>query len=402
MKSTNIRYIPELDQLRGVAALLVLVFHAIASTEVVNRYLGTDARGVPIAENAAELIAANGFTGVALFFVISGFIFTWGALQADKFDLKGFFINRVLRIYPLYILLMMTALFLNYGQVTILHVVQYLAGFGNLSAAMTQFDVVLWTISVELQFYLIFPFLLLLLKKQGVKYLFGLIAVMAMLRLVARGTGMDLHNPVYWTLFGRLDQFLIGMILAWWVHKQGWLSGAVSSVRHRVPTLNLVAGLICTSSIFLALTRFYHEKGWKSGNSSLLIAWPSIEAGMWAVIGIFYVAIARRVPARVLRPLQYVGMISFSLYLLHYPILKAIYRSGLVINLPDHAFLSGLATTGLVLLPLSVAAATLTFYIIEKPPLALRRQYARPASREQRLETIYGLHMESDRPTTPP
>jgi peptidoglycan/LPS O-acetylase OafA/YrhL len=95
-------------------------------------------------------------------------------------------------------------------------------------------------------------------------------------------------------------------------------------------------------------------------------------------------------------------MISFSLYLLHYPILKAIYRSGLVINLPDHAFLSGLATTGLVLLPLSVAAATLTFYVIEKPPLALRRRYVQPVTRDQRLATLYGMHMESDRPTTTP
>jgi peptidoglycan/LPS O-acetylase OafA/YrhL len=380
-----------------VAALLVLVFHAIASTEVVNRYLGTDARSVPIADNAAELVVANGFTGVALFFVISGFIFTWGALQASRFEWKSFLLNRVLRIYPLYLLAVFATVTLAYGQVNLLQVFQYVIGFGNLSPSIGQFDVVLWTISVELQFYLLFPFLLLLLKRQGVRYLLGLIAIVIGLRLVARLSLHDIHNAVYWTMFGRLDQFLIGMVMAWWVHQRGWLSAAGRRLGS-LSTVHLIAGLICSSSILLALLRFYTEQGWKWGNSPILVAWPTVEATMWAAIGLFYVALARRIPARILWPLQFAGMVSYSLYLLHYPIIKALFRQDLLINIPGHAFASGLLTTAIIVIPVSLAAAALTFYVIEKPPLSLRRTYAPVKTREERLATLYGLHMEPDRP----
>jgi peptidoglycan/LPS O-acetylase OafA/YrhL len=394
LRSLNFKYIPELDQLRGAAALLVLFFHSIAATEVVGRFMGVDGRGVPLANNALKLIIANGFTGVALFFVISGFIFTWGALQVGKFDWKAFYTNRLLRIYPLYILLVLATVMMNYGSVSIVDVVGYLTGFGNLHPALGQFDVVLWTISVELQFYMLFPFLLMLLKRKGPWHLVGLIAIMIMLRTVARASDLSLTNPVYWTMLGRLDQFLVGMILAWLVQTRGWLAALQRSVSVASGwvTARLVAGLVLAGAAMVVAQQIYYDAGWKAGDGLINVAWPTIDAAMWALVAVFYVAVVRRFPRKLMIPLQFVGTISYSLYLLHYPIVKALYRQNIVPEIAGHHFLSGLLFATFVVLPVSIVAATITYYVIEKPPLDLRKRYAKPSTREQHLATIYGLH----------
>jgi peptidoglycan/LPS O-acetylase OafA/YrhL len=71
------------------------------------------------------------------------------------------------------------------------------------------------------------------------------------------------------------------------------------------------------------------------------------------------------------------GMISYSFYLLHYPILRALHHHpDLLIRWPGHDLASGILTATVIVLPLSIAAAMLVYFVIERPPLAMRRQYA--------------------------
>ncbi len=387
MRSLNIRYIPELDQLRGVAALLVLYFHALAANSVAPLYMGLTPAGIPLTDNILKLVITNGFTGVALFFVLSGFLFTWGGLQSDHFDWRKFFINRILRIFPLYLLLIIVAFSLNRGGFSFIHFIQYVTGFGNMSPPAGDFDVVLWTISVELQFYMLFPFLLMLIKRKGVQYLLGLIALLISLRFFVRLDFISLADPVYWTMFGRLDQFLIGMIAAWYVHHKGWLGADVAarSMRQTVVSyLERASGLIVSLALLVGLLWLYTQFGSKWGGSYFHAVWPALEAVAWALVGLFYVGLVRLHRPKFMLVLQFVGMISYSLYMLHYPIIKALHKHAEWLpNIPDHRLLSGLLVVTVIVVPITLVISVLSYYVIEKPPLDLRQQYAAPL--KQRL-----------------
>jgi peptidoglycan/LPS O-acetylase OafA/YrhL len=367
LRSLNIKYIPELDQLRGIAALLVVFFHGVAG------YYLTSAAGLPVAGNLPRVVLLNAYAGVTLFFVISGFLFTWGALGVERIDWKQFFTNRALRILPMYLLMVAVAFSIARGNWSFGELVQDLAGLSNLHHAQSDFDIVIWTISVELQFYLLFPFLIFLLKQRGPRLMAGLISVMVMLRLIAYAGGVGLHDSIYYTLFGRLDQFLIGMLVAWWVFRRRWLTPGQPRTVH---TAWLLAGLTATVVLMVAVYGLYTHIGWKNNDTIVQVVWPDIEGAMWAAFGLLYVALVMRHRPRVLRAVEFAGVISYSIYLLHWPILKGIHHSNWVITWPGHLLVSGVITTAVIALPLVIGASILTYNVIEKPPLALRRRYA--------------------------
>jgi peptidoglycan/LPS O-acetylase OafA/YrhL len=190
---------------------------------------------------------------------------------------------------------------------------------------------------------------------------------------------LPLNDAVYWTLFGRTDQYLIGMALAWYVHHRGWLraDGMVKVGAHKLmASAKLAAGLAGVSVIMLGLLWLYTKVGWKYGESYLQVIWPTLEAAAWAAFGVFYVGLAMLHRSWFFKPIQFIGMISFSLYLLHYPIVKAFEQNPkLLIDIPGHLVTSGILSATLEILPVSILASLLTYYVIERPPLDLRKQY---------------------------
>lgn len=347
--------------------LLVFYFHFVAARGVAGYYFGTGELEAPIARSVFDVIIINGFTGVSLFFVLSGFIFTWGALQSDKINWKGFYINRILRILPLFLLVNLIAV--GFGGMPLAQLPQNLLGFGNFRLGYGNWDIVLWTISLEIQFYMLFPFLFTLMRKRGVIWIVGIIALMIGLRLAVRLDGAYLHDPVYWTMFGRIDQFLIGMVLAWVAKMMGWLNGGVYR-----PT-KLAAGLVASVTALIALQWIYLSSGWKYGESFLQIIWPTTEGLAWAAVGIFYVGLVRRLQPKWIGPLTFIGVISFSLYLLQYPIIKILQQAEWVVVLPNSKVAAGVISATFIALPITIIASTITYNLIEKPPLKLRKRY---------------------------
>ena len=214
--SRNIRYVPALDHLRAFAALLVLLYH---SAHVVSYHLlwhqpfafdHWPAAG----PNPFLAVIYEGHTGVALFMVLSGYLFTAGAAGRD-IRYGEFLRNRVLRIYPLLVVLIFVGVatypqrFTLTGFLQLILPLQNLPGSLNLGAFTSMF----WTIAVEFQFYLIFPFLHRIGLREGPRFLWGII----FLTIIARAGSVALGaNPreFYWSILGHLDQFLIGMIVA--------------------------------------------------------------------------------------------------------------------------------------------------------------------------------------------
>ncbi|HBE5703522.1 TPA: acyltransferase, partial [Escherichia coli] len=115
----------------------------------------------------------SGDTGVSLFLVLSGFLFTVISNCGNKhIDYKTFIFNRIVRIFPLFVLVWITSMSLARGTATFTDALSILF-FSNLqtSPLLTYFGQT-WTIAVELQFYLIFPLLVLFLKNSEFDILF--------------------------------------------------------------------------------------------------------------------------------------------------------------------------------------------------------------------------------------
>ncbi|HAP74742.1 MAG TPA: hypothetical protein DCR14_01505, partial [Acidimicrobiaceae bacterium] len=222
-RSKNVRYLPGVDHLRGVAALYIVVYHG---AQQLRGSVGA-AQLFPEAQHPGSAVLIEGHTAVSLFMVLSGFILTFGADRRDV-QYRGFITNRVLRVVPMYVLVLLIAAFTSPGDFSLgefLPFVFMLATPPFPAADMGVWSAVLWSVSVEFAFYLVFPFLLRFLQRYGVRYLLGLVLLLNALRLMASATNPDtVRDLSYWTIVGRLDQFLLGMAAAW-VLRRGWGGG---------------------------------------------------------------------------------------------------------------------------------------------------------------------------------
>lgn len=184
----------KIDVLRGISILLVLFHHFNIPYKLHDTFLGVDIFG----ESLSTLIARNGNYGVTMFFVISGFLITQHTLQRSaslaQINLKDFYIRRIARIMPCLVLLVAVVTILgSFGLKPFLNQapndieVSYgLTVFSAFSFWMNILIIqygwvnyalgVLWSLSVEEVFYLVFPMLCLLLGR-GKGFILFLLAV---------------------------------------------------------------------------------------------------------------------------------------------------------------------------------------------------------------------------------
>lgn len=195
------KYIPQLDGLRAIAILLVLCFHA----------------GIPHFK--------LGWTGVWLFFTLSGFLIT-GILIDNVSDLhyfKNFYSRRILRIFPVYYLCFAFALL--YGIFShhiikdagyyFLYAQNMLLGYTNFHPKFPGSLNHTWSLAVEEQFYLVWPFLISLLKDKR-KILHASIILFA-ISIVTKIILLLLYknSTIAWiTMPSNIDAFAIGAFLA--------------------------------------------------------------------------------------------------------------------------------------------------------------------------------------------
>src|SRR5690554_1280848 len=360
MRSTNIRYLPRLDHLRFLAALLVLAFHL---------YHYFFHSWQPNPEAALIGFIVEGHSGVALFFTLSGFLFMLIALQGP-IRYRQFMFNRVLRIAPLFLVVFYLAITLGRDEFQATDILYVL--FSNIGAPPTSDHFVTgaaWTISVEFTFYLIFPFLAAAFISQGWRYLLGVWCLLLLFKLVIHASVADPMHVFYSTLPGRLDQFLIGM------------AAGVLYAKYREPLarhgvlLFIGASLYCYSMLYL-LAR--HASTFSADrHEPLWIVWASLEAVGWALLIVGYLslpAVRGRLAEWVGAVLMHCGKISYSFYLLHASVLF-LWQEHLGVWLPTPWFATNFVANLLIVLLLCIAVASLSYACIERPFLAQRRRY---------------------------
>ncbi|WP_181952929.1 acyltransferase family protein [Achromobacter ruhlandii] len=356
-ESKNIAYSSRLDHLRFIAAALVVYYHS-----------HTDAFGLGRSSyNPLRAFIEQGHTGVALFMVLSGYLLTsigWGK-HLNYFE---FMRNRLLRIYPLYLLcviFMLTgwkdsytfeqALSLFFPFVNGLAHVQ-LPAFGHL-----------WTIAVELQFYMVFPFLLLFATKYGPRYLFGVLAIFLFFKYAYWSWNGTVTNAGYLTLLGRMDQFLVGMMLAIFA-KKFVKPGFTLSPLYFVLSVAVLGGVMAWFGGNGGLVG-------KLGSSIFMVFWFTIEALIWGVLILTYAHAKFSIPTPIDAPLARLGQLSFSMYCLHYVVIGVTKSLWAPTGMHQGSLGNLLVHVSMLTIPAVVAVCMVTYGVIEEPFLKLRKKY---------------------------
>jgi peptidoglycan/LPS O-acetylase OafA/YrhL len=352
MRSSSGQHFEKLDHLRFLAALIVLFWHGLHYQKVIPTSY------VP-AWSFFSLLE-EGHTGVSLFMVLSGYIF-WQLCRLKKIDYLGFIYNRFVRIAPLFLLY--TLLMFKVSDID--PVKLFVSIFGLLGHTVMG---VSWTVIVEFQFYLAFPFILLFTQKYGFRYVFGILFMAIIIRSGFWLTRGQIQDISYWTIFGRIDQFLVGILVCEAVNR--WNNNKILK--------GLVASIFILSiygfHLFNKAGGFYDMPTYPSP-SPLWIVMPTFEAIMWGALTFLYLATKFELPVKLSRTLSWCGTISFSIYFTHFFVIEVFS----IIAKKADINISGTWMVGLivlfVLLPVIIGLSSITYLLIEKPFLELRKNY---------------------------
>lgn len=317
-------YRADIDGLRALAVLAVVLFHAGC--------------GVP-----------GGFVGVDVFFVISGYLIT-GLVAADldrgRFSLVDFWNRRLRRIWPAALAVTISVLVAGWvimlpddlrvlaadavAQVTMLANVRFWKGTDYFDPSVDLRPLLhTWSLAVEEQFYLVFPPVMVLLSKLGSRTRLGILAVLAAASLAA-SVVMIGPRPmaVFYLLPFRAWEMLLGAVLA----LVPWSGPATSAWRQMLALGGLIA-------IVVPCFRYGRET-----------VFPAAAAlppclGAVALLAAGEQTWVNRLLA--VEPLRQVGLMSYSLYLWHWPIL-AFLRYCLDLSLPAPVTVAALVATTLL------------------------------------------------------
>ncbi|WP_146040469.1 acyltransferase [Pseudomonas sp. GW456-12-1-14-TSB6] len=353
-ESKNTKYESRLDHLRFLAATMVIFYHCFTDNFGLGHSTYNPIRG----------LVEQGHMGVGLFMVLSGYLLAKIAI-GKEINYLEFIKNRVLRIYPLYtfcVIIMLCGWGYQYSFTQALSM--FLPFINTLQGVELPMFAHLWTIAVEFQFYLIFPFLMLFMRKIGPRFIFGMLALTIFFKyLIWTKTG-SITNVSYMTLLGRIDQFLVGMFAAH-LAKKYIPSGKIST--------SWLFVAVCISAIVILV--FCGQKGLIGLNSSKAMAvWPAVEAVMWAAVIVCYSYARLNVPESIDASLARLGQLSFSMYCMHYVIIPFTSVHFAKLGLAN-SFTEVASQTALLTVPAIVLFSMLTYGIIEKPFLSLKHKY---------------------------
>jgi peptidoglycan/LPS O-acetylase OafA/YrhL len=381
MRGTR-QHLAGLDGLRGLAALSVLLYH-------VSNVLSPEIR------RSAPVLVDLLHQGLTLFFVLSGFLLFLGFAErlvaGDALPrLPGYALARILRIWPAYLVVLVVVDVVGLAFV-------WPKGVGRLSSSDLITDLTLlhslspetlrtglevsWTLTVELTFYALLPLLASLAARiapgsgaPGVRWLRAVAPVVALLALGAvgrlwaawvrstpgglHGWGHDWTSVVSRSLLMQADTFAAGMIAALVVVAAR--HGLLGARGHLVATGGATIVVLAAATVFV-------------GDRHAALRGDLVAAAFAALV----VAVllpstrqARGVVARLLdwRPIRFLGLVSYSLYLWHLPVIRALQHWA---PRPDPGWSAYLGQSAIVV-AISVALAALTYRFVERPALALR------------------------------
>lgn len=365
--------IPALDGIRGLAILLVLVHHYVATVD--------HGQLAPVAQAIVSMSAFT-FVGVDIFFVLSGFLIGGIILRNGHEEgfLKRFYVRRAARLLPVYLLVVaLYAIaspyllsaptpggdYLVKGSGDALPLWTYLTYLQNVAMASSGqwggiWLAATWSLSVEEQFYLFAPVLLLVVPRRHLAAVLIGLALLSPVIRIALIVITENWVASYVLLPARWDSLIVGILGAlafqsvegrtWMAQRSAVLRGAFF-VLGAAMLLMMVCGLPAKHPIMITL-----------------------GLSVVALFGLSLIAVALTEPGSVVaramrnRQLVWLGGISYGVYLIHHPMLSLVRWSydGAKPRLDD---LTSVLLT-LLALALTLALATLSWRFFEKPILS--------------------------------
>ena len=329
-------YRKDIQGLRAIAVLFVWLFHLNSN------------------------ILPGGFIGVDIFFVVSGFLITSITLiqkENNKFSFAKFYFSRIRRIVPAYyvFLLVISCLTLylyipvdiaEYTRRLFYSVIfnsnSYFAGLDNYFGAGSSENPLLhtWTLAIEMQFYLVLPFIIYFFNKK--KSLILSIALFILLLSYAQyqiSIGND--NLMYFSLLARSPEFLVGVILSLMMsiyQDKLTLNKNIQTVLGVLGVIILIvsAGMISESSKFPGLLAIIPCSG------AFLI--------LWNKEGVVNKLLSNKV-------FVYIGELSYSIYLWHWGFLALMRYNTMSYTLT--------MTQYLIVIVLTIICSVLSYYLVE-------------------------------------
>jgi peptidoglycan/LPS O-acetylase OafA/YrhL len=316
--------IPSLDGLRGVSIWAVLFAHIATHFHV----------GVFRHSFVRMLSSAAGYFGVTVFFVISGFLITRLLLnereRTGAVSLRGFYRRRAVRVLPAFLLF--AAVVICFGHPTVVQ--QFYALSFTTSFAFEQAYrplQQLWSLSVEEQFYLIWPLLMARNVRTARGACWFVMIACPVIRLLLKLAGYREYSHLGPAI---LDSIAAGCLLAFYHDEvRNW-------VRRLLPSgFSFACACLATVCVAAVLYRF-----------DVVLLWGMVPCMLVAVIA---AAIERKEPILNVGPLTWSGLLSYSLYLWQQPML--------VMDGPlDLAYMR---------VPLAFLAAWISYRLVEQPAL---------------------------------
>ena len=371
------RHVPALDGLRAIAVLMVLFAHFKEATP---RWIW-------------QVLHQGGF-GVYLFFVLSGFLITRILLSEKEKTayFRNFYARRTLRIFPLYygvLALQFWVLLPMFPTPHILadaHYQGWLWAYGyNILAAVkghlffTSDWMVLghfWTLAVEEQFYLVWPFIVLALCRESLlKLCVGIVALTPILRLAFYAAGANRYWVTMFTIC-QMDSLALGAVLAC-LESSGRLNAFWPMARRVVLGLGAI----------LVICSFFYPRSPES-TLPLIFYHGAVALFFGAVVALAACGVFRWVDNRVLRE---VGQKSYGMYVFHIPLLVLAVR---YIHLPSrlqqwvgHPYLADIIFFSAMII-ITYVVAFISYNAYEKHFLRLKRFFGGDRSRKENIPDI--------------
>lgn len=352
-ENNKIKYIPGFDGMRGMAILLVMLFHT----------------GIPNFK--------GGFIGVDIFFVLSGFLITSLLIKEQastgRINLKHFYLRRILRLAPALLLLLLTVAISGFALmlkgpaytdfssvlITLFYSANWVRAFNLHPMGILSHT---WSLSIEEQFYMLWPIMIILLLKhvKSKKEIFNIVFTLSILswflRIYLTQSGFPAER-IYNGLDTRADGLLIGCLAAIMHNfslQEEWFS---FGTKRYILLKNLAfAGLTFPFVILFN------------------ISWRNINMFYWInfLVEVFTAALILHIISNntglikrllTFKPLVWTGSISYGIYLWHDPVFEVMRSYGF-------SKLSILVLGSII----TFAISTASYYIMEKPVLRLKKR----------------------------
>ncbi|MBI5029627.1 MAG: acyltransferase [Chloroflexi bacterium] len=243
-------HIPQLDGIRGIAILLVVIFHYFAKS--------IDPHANLLTEYAAKLADLT-WSGVDLFFVLSGFLIGGILLDHRKAPnyFQSFYARRIARIFPLYFAYLVAFLIVGTIMLVFWASPPMIALFGspfsplayitytqNIQMAMENrwgpaWLSVTWSLAVEEQFYLLLPFIIRLVKPRWIPRLLVTLILLSPVWRIVQWLASNVIFANYVLLFARMDALFFGVLCAY-LMRRSFTKNLIQTHRRALYTLMFI------------------------------------------------------------------------------------------------------------------------------------------------------------------